>query len=373
MIIGVPKEIKNNENRVALTPAGVYALVKAGHKVLIEKAAGVGSGITDQEFQAAGADLVNSNVEVYRNAKTIVKVKEPLESEYDLLQENQVLFTYLHLAPNLPLTEALLRRKVTGIAYETVQSGATLPLLVPMSEVAGRMSVQIGANLLQKYNGGCGILLGGVPGVSPAEVAIIGGGVVGKNAAKIAVGMGARVTILDIDAGRLEYLDDLFSGRVTTLYCNQFNVMEIVKRADLLIGAVLVAGAKAPKVVTETMVQSMKPGSVIVDVAIDQGGSIETVDRVTTHDHPCFEKYGVIHYSVANMPGAVPRTSTYALTGVTLPYLLQIADKGAERAMLEDRSLLLGLNTYQGSVTCQPVAVAMAKEFVMPEQILAVS
>lgn len=372
MIIGVPKEIKNSENRVALTPAGVYALVKAGHKVLVEKTAGIGSGITDEEYQAAGAVLINSNVEVYQNAETIVKVKEPLESEYALLQENQVLFTYLHLAPNVPLTDALLQRKVTGIAYETVQSGTALPLLVPMSEVAGRMSVQIGANLLQKYNGGGGILLGGVPGVPPGEVAIVGGGVVGKNAAKIAVGMGARVTILDINASRLAYLDDIFNGRVTTLYCNEFNAMEILRKADLLIGAVLVAGAKAPKVVSEAMVKSMKPGSVIVDVAIDQGGSVETIDRVTTHEQPCFEKYGVIHYSVANMPGAVPRTSTYALTGVTLPYLLDIANKGAERAMVEDRSLLSGLNTYKGKITCRPVAEAMTKEFVLPEHLIAV-
>ncbi len=371
MIIGVPKEIKNNENRVAVTPAGVYALVKAGHQVLVEKTAGLGSGIGDAEYQTAGAALVDENKTVFREADVVVKVKEPLEAEYDLFKEGQTLFTYLHLAPNRPLTEALLRKKVTGIAYETVQTaGGALPLLTPMSEVAGRMAVQIGANLLQKYNGGCGVLLGGVPGVPPADVVIVGGGVVGTNAAKIAAGIGARVTALDINAGRLAYLDDIFGGRIETLYYNEFNMMEVIRKADLLIGAVLVAGAKAPKVVSEAMVQTMKPGSVIVDVAIDQGGSIATVDRVTTHDHPCFEKYGVIHYSVANMPGAVPRTSTYALAGATLPYLLQIAAKGAERALQEDRSLLLGLNTYQGSLTCEPVAEAMSKEFTAPERIV---
>ncbi len=372
MIIGVPKEIKNNENRVAVTPAGVYALVKAGHQVLIEPSAGTGSGISDEEYRAAGAAVADSAAAVWNQAETVVKVKEPLESEYELMQEGQTLFTYLHLAPNRSLTEALLKKKVTGIAYETVQTaGGSLPLLVPMSEVAGRMSVQIGADLLQKYNGGRGILLGGVPGVPPAEVMIVGGGVVGTNAAKIALGMGARVTVFDINASRLAYLDDIFGGRVDTVYYNEFSVMERISRADLLVGAVLVAGAKAPKVVSEAMVKTMKPGSVIVDVAIDQGGSIETVDRITTHDHPCFEKHGVIHYSVANMPGAVPRTSTYALTGAILPYLLAIAAQGAERAMLADHSLLLGLNTYQGKITCQPVASAMGLDWTSAEKLLA--
>jgi alanine dehydrogenase len=372
MIIGVPKEIKNNENRVAVTPAGVYALVKAGHQVLIEPSAGTGSGIRDEEYRAAGASVADSAAAVWNQAETVVKVKEPLESEYELMREGQTLFTYLHLAPNRPLTEALLKKKVTGIAYETVQTaGGSLPLLVPMSEVAGRMSVQIGADLLQKYNGGRGILLGGVPGVPPAEVMIVGGGVVGTNAAKIALGMGARVTVFDINASRLAYLDDIFGGRVDTVYYNEFSVMERIPRADLLVGAVLVAGAKAPKVVSEAMVKTMKPGSVIVDVAIDQGGSIETVDRITTHDHPCFEKHGVIHYSVANMPGAVPRTSTYALTGATLPYLLAIAAQGPERAMLADRSLLLGLNTYQGKITCQPVAAAMGMDWSSAEKLFA--
>jgi alanine dehydrogenase len=352
MIIGVPKEIKNNENRVALTPAGVDGLKHARHIVLVEKGAGVGSGIDDAEYSASGAEIVSKAEDVYARADTIVKVKEPLESEYELLKDGQVLFTYLHLAPNPQLTNALLNRNVTGIAYETVQrEDKSLPLLAPMSEVAGRMSVQIGATMLLKYNKGEGILLGGVPGVLPAEVLIIGGGVVGTNAAKIASGMGANVTVADINPARLAYIDDLFNGRVNTLVYSRYGVAELIKRADLLIGAVLVTGAKAPKTVTEQMVKTMKKGSVIVDVAIDQGGSIETIDRVTTHDDPCYEKYGVIHYSVANMPGAAPRTSTFALTGVTLPYLVEIANCGAEKAMLGDHSLFMGLNTYKGHIT----------------------
>ena len=349
MIIGVPREIKNNENRVALTPAGTDALVHAGHTVFIEAGAGEGSGITDEEYVHSGAQILSAAAEVFNRADVIAKVKEPMESEYGLLREGQTLFTYLHLAPNPELTSALLGRKVTGIAYETVQlPDRSLPLLKPMSEVAGRMSVQVGAEMLLKYNGGEGILLSGVPGVLPAEVLIIGGGTVGTNAAKIAIGMGAHVTVADINAARLEYLDDLFNGRVSTFKYSRYGVAELVKKADLLIGAVLVTGAKAPRTVTTEMVKSMKKGAVIVDVAIDQGGSIETIDRVTTHDHPCYEKFGVIHYSVANMPGAAPRTSTYALTGVTLPYLLEIANNGAEKAMLSDPALLAGLNTYKG-------------------------
>jgi alanine dehydrogenase len=364
MIIGVPKEIKNNENRVAITPAGVHALVNAGHTVVIEKYAGVGSGIEDSDFEAAGAVILETNRDVFEKADTIVKVKEPLESEYELFKEGQTLFTYLHLAPNPSLTNALIKKKLTAIAYETVQpKDGSLPLLTPMSEVAGRMSIQVGANLLQKYNGGAGMLLGGVTGVLPAEVVIIGGGVVGLNAAKMAVGLGARVTILDINKTRLAYIDDVFNGRVSTLVCNEYNVAEMAKKADLLVGAVLVTGAKAPKIVTAEMVKTMKKGSVIVDVAIDQGGSIETIDRVTTHDNPCFEKYGVIHYSVANMPGAVPKTSTYALTGSTLPYLLQIANKGPEKAMKENEALLLGLNSYKGYITYKAVADSLGLEY----------
>ncbi|OGO80471.1 MAG: alanine dehydrogenase [Clostridiales bacterium GWC2_40_7] len=368
MIIGVPKEIKNNENRVALTPAGAHALTKEGHKVLVEKNAGMGSGIEDTEYISAGAVILEKSTDIFDSADIIVKVKEPLECEYSLFKENQTLFTYLHLAPNPSLTEALLDKKVAGIAYETIQTATgSLPLLAPMSEVAGRMSIQVGAAMLQKYNGGSGILLGGVPGVMPAEVLIIGGGVVGTNAAKMAVGMGARVTVMDVNKNRLSYLDDVFSGRINTLIFNEYSTAEMVKRADLLIGAVLIAGAKAPRTVTEEMVKTMKRGSVIVDVAIDQGGSIETVDRVTTHDHPSYEKHGVIHYSVANMPGAVPRTSTFALSGVTLPYLLELACKGPEKALAENKSLLLGLNTFKGNITYKAVAESFNKEYVAPE------
>jgi len=371
MIIGVPKEIKNNENRVAITPAGVHALVIKGHKVLIEKSAGIGSGIEDKDYILAGAIILDKCEEVFQQADTIVKVKEPLESEYDLFKENQTLFTYLHLAPNPSLTKALIKKKITGIAYETVQPKAgNLPLLTPMSEVAGRMSIQVGATLLQKYYGGLGVLLGGVTGVLPAEVVIVGGGVVGLNAAKMAVGLGARVTILDINKVRLAYLDDIFMGKVSTLVCNEYNVAEMAKKADLLIGAVLIAGARAPKLITTEVVKSMKKGAVIVDVAIDQGGSVETIDRITTHDNPCFEKYGVIHYSVANMPGAVPKTSTYALTGSTLPYLLDIANKGAEKAMLEDEALLAGLNTYKGFVTYKAVAEGLGMEYKSAKELL---
>jgi len=371
MIIGLPKEIKNNENRVGLTPGGVSVLVNNGHKVLVEKTAGIGSGFEDEQYVEAGAEVLDEKKDIFSQADIIVKVKEPLECEYNLFRAGQILYTYLHLAPNLLLTKALLGKRVTGIAYETVQlPNGQLPLLSPMSEVAGRMSVQIGANLLQKYNGGMGILLGGIPGVHSAEVVIIGGGVVGTNAAKMAVGLGARVTVLDISKSRLVYLDDIFSGRVTTLICNDYNVKQAVKNADLLIGAVLVVGASAPKIVKESMVKTMKKGAVIVDVAIDQGGSIETIDHVTTHDNPSYEKYGVIHYSVANMPGAVPRTSTLALESATLPYLLMIANKGVKKALLEDSALLLGLNTYNGKITCEPVAISLGLEYENPKVVL---
>ncbi|MFA6942078.1 MAG: alanine dehydrogenase [Clostridiaceae bacterium] len=371
MIIGIPKEIKNNENRVAITPAGVHALVSKGHKVIIEKSAGLGSGIEDIDYIAAGAEILDKNTDIFNGSDIIVKVKEPLESEYNLFKEGQTLFTYLHLAPNPSLTKALLDKKITGIAYETVQlKNGSLPLLTPMSEVAGRMSIQVGAYLMQKYNGGCGMLLGGVSGVLPAEVVIAGGGMVGINAAKMAVGLGARVTILDINKSRLAYIDDIFGGRVSTLVCNEYNVADMCKKADLLVGAVLVAGAKAPKIVTSSMVKSMKKGSVIVDVAIDQGGSVETIDKVTTHDNPCYEKYGVIHYSVANMPGAVPKTSTYALTGSTLPYLIDLAEKGVEKAMKEDVALLKGLNTYKGFVTYKAVADSLGLTYKASEELL---
>ncbi|SHJ28763.1 alanine dehydrogenase [Clostridium cavendishii DSM 21758] len=369
MIIGVPKEIKNNENRVGLTPGGVGELVNNGHEVIVETRAGLGSGFTDEQYLKVGAKIAEVNTEVFDKSDIIVKVKEPLREEYDLFKKGQNLYTYLHLAPNRELTEALLKKEVTGIAYETVQlNNGSLPLLVPMSEVAGRMSVQVGANLLEKYRGGMGILLGGVSGVAPAEVVIIGGGVVGTNAAKMALGMGARVTILDVNKSRLMYLDDVFGGRVTTLICNEHNISESTKKADLLIGAVLVMGASAPKLVKEEMVKKMKKGAVIVDVAIDQGGSVETIDRVTTHDNPCYEKHGVVHYSVANMPGAVPRTSTIALESATLPYLLKIANNGVEEALREDHCLLKGLNTYKGHVTCEPVAKSLKLSYVDPRE-----
>jgi len=364
MIIGLAKEIKNNENRVGLTPGGASELTRRGHQVLVEQGAGVGSGFEDHQYEKAGATILHDKQALFEQAELIVKVKEPLASEYEYFRPGQTLFTFLHLSADLPLTQMLVDRKVTGIAYETVQlANGQLPLLTPMSEIAGRMSVQVGASLLQKNNGGAGVLLGGIPGVVNGDVVIVGGGMVGTNAAKMAVGLGARVTVLDVNKSRLVYLDDIFAGKVRTLACNEYNVAHAVQEADLLIGAVLIPGAKAPKIVREDMVKTMKKGSVIVDVAIDQGGSIETVDRVTTHDNPYYIKHGVVHYSVANMPGAVPRTSTLALEAATLPYLLSIADKGVERALSQDPSLLKGLNTYAGKVTCEPVAASLGFEY----------
>lgn len=356
MIVGVPKEIKNNENRVAITPAGVEAMSKAGHTVVIEHNAGLGSGISNVAYQSAGAKILPTAKEVFSQADMIMKVKEPLPSEYDLFKPGQILFTYLHLAPEPELTKALLAKKITGIAYETIEVGRTLPLLLPMSEVAGRMSVQIGAQFLEKPCGGKGILLGGVPGVESAQVVIVGGGIVGTNAAKMALGLGARVTILDKSTERLQYLDDIFQGRVTTVMSNSYNIGSWVQKADLLVGAVLVPGAKAPKLVSEDMVKSMSDGSVIVDVAIDQGGSVETIDRITTHSEPTYVKHGVVHYAVANMPGAVARTSTFALTNATLDYALQIANKGWKTAVKENESLAKGLNVVGGMVTYKAVA-----------------
>lgn len=357
MIIGVPKEIKNNENRVGMTPGGAKAYVKAGHKVLIETNAGAGSGFTDAEYVAQGCEIYTDKNKLFADADMIIKVKEPLEPEYGLFKPGQILYTYLHLAPDPKQTEALLAAKVKGVAYETVQlPNGGLPLLAPMSEVAGRMSVQVGATMLQKINGGLGVLLGGVPGVAKADVVIVGGGNVGTNAAKMAMGLGANVTILDVSAARLAYLDDIFGGRINTLASNQYNLEEAVKKADLLIGAVLIPGQAAPKLVSEDMVKTMKPGAVIVDVAIDQGGSISTIDRITTHDNPTYVKHGVVHYAVANMPGAVPRTSTLALEAATLPYGLMIANKGLEKALLENDALYKGLNVYGGKMTCKPAA-----------------
>ncbi|RJQ28936.1 MAG: alanine dehydrogenase [Peptococcaceae bacterium] len=360
MLIGVPREIKANEDRVAVTPAGVQALTMAGHKVLVEGGAGHGSGITDEAFQAAGAELAAGAGTVYGRAEMIIKVKEPLPVEYPLLQEDQILFTYLHLAREPELTAVLLQRKVTAVAYETIQlDNGVLPLLVPMSEVAGKMAVQVGAHFLEKPSGGKGILLGGVPGVPAADVVILGGGTVGTSAAKVAVGMGAQVTIIDNSADRLRYLDDLFGSRIRTLMSNRYNIEQSVRYADLFIGALLVAGARAPKLVTEDMVKQMKTGSVIVDVAVDQGGSVETIDRVTTHSDPVYEKYGVVHYAVANMPGAVARTSTFALTNATFPYALELANRGFRDAVLSDRALSRGVNTHKGELICKAVGESL--------------
>ncbi|MCP8971320.1 alanine dehydrogenase [Ectobacillus ponti] len=371
MIIGVPKEIKNNENRVALTPAGVMSFVKAGHTVLIEQDAGLGSGFSNEDYAAAGAAILGSASAVWTEAEMIMKVKEPLASEYEYFRPGLILFTYLHLAAEPALAQALKDKGVTAIAYETVEVNRTLPLLTPMSEVAGRMSVQIGAQFLQKSNGGQGILLAGVPGVKRGKVTIIGGGIVGTNAAKMAVGIGADVTIIDLSADRLRQLDDIFGTQVKTLMSNPLNIAEAVAEADLLISAVLIPGAKAPKLVTEDMVKTMKPGSVIVDVAIDQGGVVETCDHVTTHDNPTFVKHGVVHYSVANMPGAVPRTSTMALTNVTVPYALQIANKGVGKALSENPALKLGLNVAGGEITYEAVARDLGYEYVPFETALA--
>ena len=365
MIIGVSKEIKNNENRVGLTPAGTEALVKAGHKVLIEKDGGVGSGFSDENYIAVGAEIVADKKKLFDESEMIIKVKEPLKSEYELFHEGQILFTYLHLAPEPELTAALLQKKVVGIAYETVvgRDGKNLPLLAPMSEIAGKMSIQIGAHFLENRHGGRGILLGGVSGVEAGQVVIVGGGIVGTNAAKIAAGFGAKVTIIDLSIERLRYLDEIFGGKVQTIMSNSYNISEWTKKADLLVGAVLIPGAKTPKLVTEKMVKEMKKGSVIVDVAIDQGGCVETADHVTTHDEPTFEKFGVIHYSVANIPGAVSRTSTLALTNATLPYALKISEKGWKNACIEDAGLAKGLNTIDGKVTNKNVAEALGLEF----------
>lgn len=363
MIIGIPKEIKNNENRVAITPAGVTQFIASGHHVLIEKDAGVGSGFTDEDYVQAGVKVIENAQDVWSQAEMIMKVKEPLESEYSYFREGLILFTYLHLAAEPLLTQALKENGVTAIAYETVSVGRTLPLLTPMSEVAGRMSVQIGAQFLQKINGGQGILLAGVPGVSRGKVTIIGGGIVGTNAAKMAVGLGADVTILDLSAERLRELDDIFGNQIKTLISNPVNIAVSAKETDLLIGAVLIPGSKAPKLVTEEMVKTMKKGSVIVDVAIDQGGTVETSDHVSTHDNPVFEKHGVLHYSVTNMPGAVPRTSTTALTNVTVPYALQIANMGVYKAIMENHALKLGVNTANHQITHEVVAKDLGYEY----------
>lgn len=363
MIIGVPKEIKISENRVGMTEAGVKQLVKEGNSLYVEKDAGLGSGITNEQYEKAGAKILDTKKEIYAKAEMIVKVKEPLPEEYDLMKENQIIYTYLHLAAEPKLTKILCEKKVKAIAYETIQNDdGSLPLLTPMSEVAGRMATQVGAFYLQRDHGGKGILLGGVTGVRPAKVTIIGGGVVGTNAAKMAMGLGANVTVLDVNTRRLEYLDDIFQGRCMTLFSNTKNIEESVKDSDLLVGGVLITGQKAPTLVSKDMVSSMSRGSVVVDVAVDQGGCIETC-RPTSHQNPTYEVDGVIHYCVPNMPGVVPRTSTYALTNVTLKYASMLAAMGVEESVAKDKHLYLGLNVYGGYVCYEPVARDLHMEY----------
>jgi alanine dehydrogenase len=364
LIIGIPKEIKNNEYRVAMVPSGVHALVENGHKVLVERSAGVGSSISDKEYLNAGAEIIKSAAEIFKDAEMIVKVKEPLPQEYELLREGQILFTYLHLAPAPELTKALLRQKVIGIAYETVQlDDGSLPLLTPMSEIAGKVSIQVGAYYLQKENGGSGVLLGGVPGVNAGTVAIIGGGTVGVNAAKVALGMGANVTILDSNIGRLRYLSDILEGRFTPLYSNQTNIECSLTTADMVVGAILVPGAKAKKLVQRSMISRMRRGSVAVDVAIDQGGCFET-SVPTTHAKPTYKVDGVIHYCVTNIPGAVSRTSTFALTNATSPYVMKLADLGFAEAIRKDEALRKGLNTFKGKLVSKPVAESLGLPYI---------
>jgi alanine dehydrogenase len=369
VIVGVPKEIKTRENRVGMTPAGVRSLVGRGHKVLVEKTAGDGSGLSDAAYASAGATIVPTAADAW-TAEMVVKVKEPLPAEYGFFRENLILYTYLHLAPEPELTKQLLQKKVAGVAYETIENpDGTLPLLRPMSEVAGRMAVQVGAAFLEKERGGKGVLLGGVPGTRRGRVVILGGGVVGRNAATIAIGMGAQVTVLDVRAETMAYLEDVFGGAVETLYSNPTNIEQATARADLVVGAVLVTGASAPRLVTREMISKMENGSVVVDVAVDQGGCIETC-RPTSHDKPTYEVDGVIHYCVPNMPGAVPQTSTWALTNTTIGYAVKIADAGLVKAARADRALSLGINTYTGHVTCEGVAQAHKAEYVPVERLL---
>ncbi|HEX3126745.1 MAG TPA: alanine dehydrogenase [Thermoanaerobaculia bacterium] len=363
MRIGIPKEIKDNEYRVGMIPAAVHTLVAAGHEVVVQESAGAGSGIPNEDYVSAGARLVPDAASVWSWAEMIVKVKEPVGPEYDHMRPGQTLFTYLHLAPLPELTDVLLEKQVTGVAYETIEDrGGKLPLLTPMSEVAGRMAVAVGASYLQKVHGGRGTLLAGVPGVPPGDVVVIGGGIVGINSIKMALGLGARVAVLDTNLDRLRELDDLFHGTVTTLYSNQYNLRAAMGRADLLIGAVLIPGRAAPKLVTRDMLKLMKEGSVIVDVAVDQGGCFETT-HPTTHSDPVYVVDGVVHYCVANMPGAVPRTSTFALNNATLPYAVALANKGVVQAVADDPGLLPGVNTYKGHITNLPVAESQKRPY----------
>ena len=363
MIIGVPKEIKDHEYRVSLTPDGAAVLHKAGHTVWVEPSAGQGSGFTDEEYRRAGATIASSKAAVFQQADLIVKVKEPFLSECALFRPGQILFTYLHLAALPELTKALLETKITAIAYETtVAPDSSLPMLKPMSEIAGRMAVQIGAHYLEKLQGGRGVLLAGVPGVAPGKVVVLGAGVVGASATRIAVGLGAQVTVINLDVDRLRYLDDLYQGRIVTRAVNEAAVEQAVREADLVIGAVLVPGATAPKLVSRTMVSRMKPGAVVVDVSVDQGGCFETT-KATTHSDPVYAVDGVLHYCVANMPGIVPRTSTFALTNATLPYLFRLASEGVDRAIQSDPGLAKGVNIKNGHVTCSAVADAHGLRF----------
>ena len=369
MKIGVLKEIKTHEYRVGMTPADVKSYVGRGHSVFIEENAGVHAGLDNEQYLKAGAQIVRDKKEIFETCKMIVKVKEPLPSEYDLFRENQILYTYLHLAANRELTDILLEKKVTSVAYETIEEHNSLPCLVPMSEIAGRLSVQEGAKYLEKQFGGRGILLGGVPGVRRGKIAIIGGGIVGTNAAKIAIGIGADVTILDVNARRLAYLDDIFGSSISTLYSTESNIETILKEADLVIGAVLIPGARAPRLIRKEHLSLMKKGAVIVDVAVDQGGCVETT-KPTTHDDPVYTVDGVVHYCVANMPGSVALTSTLALTGTTLRYGLFIADKGIEKAAAESHAIATGINTYKGKLTCRGVADSFEMEYTPVEKLL---
>ncbi len=370
MIIGVPKEIKNNENRVAVTPAGVKELTKHGHEVYIQTTAGLGSGFPDELYVEAGAKILPTIEDTYTIAEMVMKVKEPIEPEYKLIKKDQLVFTYFHFASYEPLTKAMMESGAVCLAYETVEKpDHSLPLLVPMSEVAGRMAIQEGAKYLEKPMGGRGILLGGVPGVRPAKVLILGGGVVGTNAAKMAAGMGADVTIMDVNLPRLRYLDDVMPANVNTFMSNEYNIRELVASHDLIVGAVLIHGAKAPHLITKDMLKDMKPGTVLVDVAVDQGGCIETC-KPTTHENPTYEIDGVVHYCVANMPGAVPYTSTLALTNATLPYALQLANLGWKKACKDNRELLLGLNVINGEIVYDGVANAFDLPSVPAEKYL---
>jgi alanine dehydrogenase len=370
MKIGIPKEILNNENRVSVAPSGVFSLTQAGHEVFVETGAGVGSSFSDEDYKDVGAVIVDSAEEAWKQ-EMVLKVKEPQEEEFNYFHEGLILFTYLHLANEPEVTKALVEHKVVGLAYETVQlPNRSLPLLTPMSEVAGRMVTQVGMQQLEKIKGGKGILLSGIPGVDRGNVTIIGGGVVGTNAAKIAVGLGANVRIIDLNPDRLRQLDDIFGNSITTLMSNPHNIQESVVQSDLVVGSVLIPGAKAPVLVSEEMVKQMSPGSVMVDVAIDQGGNFETSDRVTTHDDPTFVKHGVVHYTVANMPGAVPQTATVGLTNATSPYIMQIANKGFKKAVTDNEALRKGVNTLEGYVTYQAVAETHGMDYKNVEDLL---